>query len=210
MGTHPIFESDFDCLTEKMSLITDPWDDDDVQVEELDSRFKKIRTVQHRTHSAWNDTSAPNRPALAQVEIKPTVRIMRRDTNPENEQKKPDSPEIAKQTFAQKEQAYAEARKRILGITDEPVKQPIRNESSRGRPRGGNRGRNNRDNRNNREDNRDERNNRNHRNDRYDQNSDDPPKGFAPRGGGGSNRGRGRSNGYRGRGRGRQSHDRET
>ena len=48
-------------------------------------------------HSAWNDTSAPNRPALAQVEIKPTVRIMRRDTNPENEQKKPDSPEIAKQ-----------------------------------------------------------------------------------------------------------------
>ena len=102
-----------------MSLITDPWDDDDVQVEELDSRFKKIRTVQHRTvskrdylirldlysftiliyfkHSAWNDTSAPNRPALAQVEIKPTVRIMRRDTNPENEHKKPDSPEIAKQ-----------------------------------------------------------------------------------------------------------------
>ena len=120
-----------------MSLITDPWDDDDVQIEELDSRFKKIRTVQHRTvskgltnktlmshcvsfvsfhandvkcfiswplvelfyfqHSAWNDTSAPNRPALAQVEIKPTVRIMRRDTNPENEQKKPDSPEIAKQ-----------------------------------------------------------------------------------------------------------------
>jgi len=196
-----------------MSLITDPWDDDDVQVEELDSRFKKIRTVQHRTHSAWNDTSAPNRPALAQVEIKPTVRIMRRDTNPENEQKKPDSPEIAKQTFAQKEQAYAEARKRILGITDEPPKQPARNESSRGRPRGGgnNRGRNNRNNRN---DDRDDRNNRNHdrRNqDRYDQNnhSDDPPKGFAPRGGG-SNRGRGRSNGYRGRGRGRQSHDRET
>ena len=34
-----------------MSLITDPWDDDDVQVEELDSRFKKIRTVQHRTVS---------------------------------------------------------------------------------------------------------------------------------------------------------------
>jgi len=198
-----------------MSLITDPWDDDDVQVEELDSRFKKIRTVQHRTHSAWNDTSAPNRPALAQVEIKPTVRIMRRDTNPENEQKKPDSPEIAKQTFAQKEQAYAEARKRILGITDEPPKQPARNESSRGRPRGGgnNRGRNNRNNRN---DDRDDRNNRNHdrnhRNqDRYDQNnhSEDPPKGFAPRGGG-SNRGRGRSNGYRGRGRGRQSHDRET
>jgi len=202
-----------------MSLITDPWDDNDVQVEELDSRFKKIRTVQHRTHSAWNDTSAPNRPALAQVEIKPTVRIMRRDTNPENEQKKPDSPEIAKQTFAQKEQAYAEARKRILGITDEPPKQQsTRNESSRGRPRGGgnNRGRNNRDNRNNRNDDRDDRNNRNHdrnqrNHDRYDQNhhSDDPPKGFAPRGGG-SNRGRGRSNGYRGRGRGRQSHDRET
>jgi len=201
-----------------MSLITDPWDDDDVQVEELDSRFKKIRTVQHRTHSAWNDTSAPNRPALTQVEIKPTVRIMRRDTNPENEHKKPDSPEIAKQTFAQKEQAYAEARKRILGITDEPPKQPARNESSRGRPRGGgnNRGRHNRDNRNNRNDDRDDRNNRNHdrnhRNqDRYDQNnhSDDPPKGFAPRGGG-SNRSRGRSNGYRGRGRGRQSHDRET
>ena len=40
-----------------MSLITDPWDDDDVQVEELDSRFKKIRTVQHRTvstlYSPW-------------------------------------------------------------------------------------------------------------------------------------------------------------
>lgn len=112
-------------------------------------------------------------------------------------------------TFAQKEQAYAEARKRILGITDEPPKQPARNESSRGRPRGGgnNRGRNNRNNRN---DDRDDRNNRNHdrnhRNqDRYDQNnhSEDPPKGFAPRGGG-SNRGRGRSNGYRGRGRGRQ------
>ena len=116
-------------------------------------------------------------------------------------------------TFAQKEQAYAEARKRILGITDEPPKQPARNESSgRGRPRGSgnNRGRNNRDNRNNRNDDRDDRNNRNnhdrnHRNDRYDQNnhSDDPQKGFAPRGGG-SNRGRGRSNGYRGRGRGRQ------
>ena len=115
-------------------------------------------------------------------------------------------------TFAQKEQAYAEARKRILGITDEPPKQPARNESSRGRPRGGgnNRGRNNRDNRNNRNDDRDDRNNRNHdrnhrNHDRYDQNnhSDDPPKGFAPRGGG-SNRSRGRSNGYRGRGRGRQ------
>lgn len=200
-----------------MSLITDPWDDDDVQVEELDSRFKKIRTVQHRTHSAWNDTSTQNRPALSQVEIKPTVRIMRRDTNSENNMKKSDSPEIAKQTFAQKEQAYAEARKRILGITDDPPKQPpVRNESSsRGRPRGGgntNRGRNNRDNRNNRNDDRDDRNNRNQRNDRnHDQNNhaDDPPKGFAPRGGG-TNRGRGRSNGYRGRGRGRQSHDRET
>ena len=28
------------------------------------------------------------------LEIKPTVRIVKRDTNPENEQKKPDSPQL--------------------------------------------------------------------------------------------------------------------
>lgn len=104
-----------------MSLISDPWDDQDVEVQKLENRIQNIRTVQHRSHSQWSDSSTTNRPVMAPVEVTPTVRIMKRDNSNNLKDRSSSNNEIPNQTLAEKERAYAEARKRILGIPDEPT-----------------------------------------------------------------------------------------
>ena len=79
-----------------MSLISDPWDDEDVEVDRLEHRLRQVRTVQHRSYSTWNDSTTTNRPVLAPVEVKPAVRIMKRDTTTESTKKK-DETEVVKQ-----------------------------------------------------------------------------------------------------------------
>merc|ERR1712037_528419 len=52
MGTHPIFESDFDCLTELMS------DDDSlVDLDELDRILKDAGSSKVKTSNEWNAQS---------------------------------------------------------------------------------------------------------------------------------------------------------
>jgi len=183
-----------------MSLISDPWDDEELEVDRLESRLRQVRTVQHRSYSQWNDSATTNRPVLQPVEVKPSVRIMKRDTTAESMKKKDDT-EVVQQTLADKERAYAEARQRILGIpppaslSSSPTNEPKGHRGGSGQS--GGRGRN-------------------------------KPRGRSGRGGGGGGgtsqsqqnnvynsderqhsqpvrgqRARGRVNGYRGRGRGR-------
>jgi len=112
-----------------MSLISDPWDDQDVEVQKLENRIQNIRTVQHRSHSQWSDSSTTNRPVMAPVEVTPTVRIMKRDNSSNFKDRSSSNNDIPNQTLAEKERAYAEARKRIMGIPDEPVRSEVQNES---------------------------------------------------------------------------------
>merc|ERR1719454_2315176 len=106
---------------------------------------------------------------------------MKRDTTTENTKKK-DETEVVKQTLAEKEQAYAEARQRILGIPS-GSSSPTHGRSEVDQKRGGNgRGRNKQRGGGN-----------NKRGGGNNQNGDDNRP----------NRGNTRHRGYRGRGRGR-------
>lgn len=100
-----------------MSLIADPWNDQEVEINELEGRMRNIRTSSHRTHSQWNDSSMGQaRPTCGPVEIQPSVRIMQRDQPTNRVIQKPDnSAERIDKTLEEREKAYAEARRRILG-----------------------------------------------------------------------------------------------
>ena len=66
-------------------------DDEELEVDRLESRLRQVRTVQHRSYSQWNDSATTNRPVLQPVEVKPSVRIMKRDTTAESMKKKDDT-----------------------------------------------------------------------------------------------------------------------
>lgn len=178
-----------------MSLISDPWDDEDLEVDRLESRLRQVRTVQHRSYSTWNDSTTTNRPVLQPVEVKPAVRIMKRDTTAESSNKKDES-EVVQQSLADKEKAYAEARQRILGIPDTKPPKSDPSDIKRGGQsgRGNHRGNKQRG-----------RYNRGGQNNTYDERSNNSERPNNPR----SNRSRGRVNGYRGRGRGRPQYGHE-
>ena len=57
-------------------------------MDRLESRLRQVRTVQHRSYSQWNDSTTTNRPVLQPVEVKPAVRIMKRDTAADSTKKK--------------------------------------------------------------------------------------------------------------------------
>lgn len=111
-------------ISRDMSLIADPWNDQEVEIKELENRIQShsIRTANsttcsHRSHSQWNDSSVGQaRPLGGPVEIQPSVRIMKRDNALNKVPEKPDnSTERIDKTLEERERAYAEARRRILG-----------------------------------------------------------------------------------------------
>merc|ERR1711970_102243 len=190
----------------KMGLISDPWDDEDLEVDRLESRLRQVRTVQHRSYSQWNDSTTTNRPVLQPVEVKPTVRIMKRDTTAESTKKNNDT-EVVQQSLADKERAYAEARQRILGIpppattsSSSPTNEPKTHRGGGGSGQSGSgrsgrnkpRGRNGRGGA-----------GQQHNNAQYNNSDERGQQNSAPMRG---QRARGRVNGYRGCGRGRVEH----
>jgi len=204
-----------------MSLITDPWDDEEVDDGQLETQFKQIRICSHRSHSSWtDDVIAQTRSMGGPLEIKPAMRIMQRNQPTKSQVKKPDnSMERIDKTLEERERAYAEARRRILGDDDEkedskPTKAPERHErSERGSRRGkyrnyGGRGGSARESRAPRETRENGSRNESRNTERRENEFRDRPRGPTHNHRGGFKT---RSNGYRGRGGGyrmNQDHDR--
>jgi len=99
-----------------MSLIADPWNDQDVQLEELEKKISRVKINSHRAHSQWNDSSvSTSRTMNGPIEAAPTVRIMKRDNATDDAAKKVLAEKPVDKTLEERERAYAEARRRILG-----------------------------------------------------------------------------------------------
>merc|ERR1712227_545942 len=63
MGTHPIFESDFDCLTDRFGSKDKPWPKEEVEERRLSLPFKRTRPTSSDTRSSSEDD----------VKVKPTI-----------------------------------------------------------------------------------------------------------------------------------------
>merc|ERR1712035_245990 len=55
MGTHPIFESDFDCLTDRFGSKDKPWPKEEVEERRLSLPFKRTRPISSDTRSSSED-----------------------------------------------------------------------------------------------------------------------------------------------------------
>jgi len=114
-----------------MSLIADPWNDQDVQLEELEKKISSVKINSHRAHSQWNDSSvSTSRTMNGPIEAAPTVRIMKRDNVADDAAKKVLAEKPVDKTLEERERAYAEARRRILG-EDAVASSPPQSKSQR-------------------------------------------------------------------------------
>ncbi|CAG5114042.1 Oidioi.mRNA.OKI2018_I69.chr2.g8124.t1.cds [Oikopleura dioica] len=201
-----------------MSLIADPWNDQDVHVEELEEKISRVKINSHRAHSQWNDTTVSTaRTMNGPIEAQPTVRIMKRDNAPSTGAKQVQAEKPVDKTLEERERAYAEARRRILGEdggSSSPSQKPqnrarenqeqIQEHSDAPPPRRGGRGggrgyRGHRGNRNQKPRNDEGRNGEGHYNEGHNRRP------------GGGNRGRGnRASGYRGQRQARANNDSRT